>query len=480
MFYVIFSIALFLLVIIIGACNVLIKDKQTKEKINKVVIKVFTLSFLILTFLNLFLPDGFTISLSNDEALAANGEFQAILRWMNALSFMVIPISVYKDNDYFNKIAIYFCLPVAIVNVIYYTNYLEFFTSTSGRGLYTIRFVTGAFKEFLIDETFRSIWFGAICLTQLGSLLLIAYRSYKCVFFNNAKQVGNFFLILLGLILLALPIYTPQYLIGYTNHILDRFTYVHILWIISVIAIILILYLIFKDKSYEDKYLLVIAMSLSLLHQFSMMYNVSAELTCFKFPLQLCNLASYLMLFTLLTKNNKLFNFTLIINVVGAVIAMVVLDVDGNGVGYLWNVHYIVEHSNVIIIPLVCLVLKIFDPLTKKAVKDVIIGFSIYFVSVFAIGTIFNGIYNYTGNDYFKCNFLFMFIQEDSAEILAFVGPIFDIKIKLGIFTIYPILQGLVYVVFTAICVGTFFVIYSLTHLKVTNNNKNVIKHKHI
>ena len=86
-------------------------------------------------------------------------------------------------------------------------------------------------------------------------------------------------------------------------------------------------------------------MSLSLLHQFSMMYNVSAELTCFKFPLQLCNLASYLMLFTLLTKNNKLFNFTLIINVVGAVIAMVVLDVDGNGVGYLWNVHYIVEHS---------------------------------------------------------------------------------------------------------------------------------------
>ena len=222
MFYVIFSIALFLLVVIIGACNVLIKDKQTKEKINKVVIKVFTLSFLILTFLNLFLPDGFTISLSNDETLAANGEFQAILRWMNALSFMVIPISVYKDNDYFNKIAIYFCLPVAIVNVIYYTNYLEFFTSTSGRGLYTIRFVTGAFKEFLIDETFRSIWFGAICLTQLGSLLLIAYRSYKCVFFNNAKQVGNFFLILLGLILLALPIYTPQYLIGYTSQNLCR------------------------------------------------------------------------------------------------------------------------------------------------------------------------------------------------------------------------------------------------------------------
>ena len=32
MFYVIFSIALFLLVVIIGACNVLIKDKQTKEK----------------------------------------------------------------------------------------------------------------------------------------------------------------------------------------------------------------------------------------------------------------------------------------------------------------------------------------------------------------------------------------------------------------------------------------------------------------
>ena len=50
---------------------------------------------------------------------------------------MVIPISVYKDNDYFNKIAIYFCLPIAIVNVIYYTNYLEFFTSTSGKICFT-------------------------------------------------------------------------------------------------------------------------------------------------------------------------------------------------------------------------------------------------------------------------------------------------------------------------------------------------------
>lgn len=176
-----------------------------------------------------------------------------------------------------------------------------------------------------------------------------------------------------------------------------------------------------------------------------------------KFPLQLCNIGSYLLLILLILKSEKLFHFALIVNVVGALVAMIVLDVENKGIGYFWNVHYILEHSKLITVPILCLLLKEFQPLRINDVKHFLIGFAIYFSIAWVLGTLCNGIYQQTDNDYFKNNFLFMFDKSAAEGLLPWVGTLFDIQWNIGPFTIYPIVQTLVFIVFNAMCMLGFF-----------------------
>jgi hypothetical protein len=82
-----------------------------------------------------------------------------------------------------------------------------------------------------------------------------------------------------------------------------------------------------------------------------------------------------------------------------------------------------------------------------------------YFAFVLIIGGIFTGLKDTTGNDYWNCNYLYMFNKAESMKILGFVGPLFDANIKLfGFFTL-NLAQPAIYAVFTAICTGAFFLI---------------------
>ena len=105
-----------------------------------------------------------------------------------------------------------------------------------------------------------------------------------------------------------------------------------------------------------------------------------------------------------------------------------------------------------------------FPKLKNKHVLDFIVGFSIYFGFVHFVGSIFTGIKELGGPnaDYWNCNYLFMFNKEETAKIVGFVAPLFDIKIKLFDFYTISLVQLLVYVVFLAICVGVFFLMRAL------------------
>ena len=154
----------------------------------------------------------------------------------------------------------------------------------------------------------------------------------------------------------------------------------------------------------------------------------------------------------------------LVINTVGAIIAMVMCDTTPFGVAYVMNVHYILEHTVVILAPILCVTLGLFPKLKNKHVLDFIVGFSIYFGFVHFVGSIFTGIKELGGPnaDYWNCNYLFMFNKEETAKIVGFVAPLFDIKIKLFDFYTISLVQLLVYVVFLAICVGVFFLMRAL------------------
>lgn len=464
-FYLIFALS-FILATFLSLWFARRKGTDLLDKI----IKISTVAFIVFSLVDDFLPDLFMCAHSADflETMGSTG-FHALVRWFSLVCFVVLPIAVYRKNKYFERIASFFCLPAAIVKVICFYQYIEYFTANSNSGLQTVRIIPQEFKDLLVNEGFRSVFFGLTCLCQLTALVLLTYRNRKNLAVKK-NEVVNLILIFIGVTYISLPIYVPQHLFGLSDMLISRFSLIHIIWMVGIVAIIAALYFIFKNKSYEARYLLVLALSWALMMQFNQMFTASSELNVMKLPLQLCNLGSYLALAMLLTKNEKIYHFALVVNVVGAVIAIVILDInkDFAHITNLWTVHYIAEHTKVLVVPILCLLLKIFKPIDLKSIKHFSIGFTVYYLFVFLLGTVSNGLYRMCeGKDiqnFFYANHLFMFDKEIAGNLVGFTDPLFEnCVIKLGAFEIYPLVQVLVYIVFMAICLGVYFMIYLLS-----------------
>ena len=436
-------------------------------------------------FVNLFLPDAFAMRTFDTISLYVGGEniWFAILRWCNDVAFVVLPVAVFYKNKIFNRITAFFLLAVCILNVSAYSKYMEFYTSTSGVGIMALRFFSESTKAFFINPIFRSIYFGISNYLELMVIVFVTLNSFKDLKFEmNVKSIltglGVFLLVFLSI----MPIYVPQYLFkGYSMTTEDVFTTFkmgkpfHIAWMIFVIIEGIALTLLFKKKSYNTRFIVVLVLALSLIMQYHEMFTAIGEITAHRMPFQLCNMAGFFILLTLLTKNEKIYHFTLVINSVGAIIAMVMCDTTPYGVSYIMNIHYITEHTNVILVPILCATLGIFSPLKNKDVKHFIIGFTLYFLFILLIGGIFTGLKETSveNSDYWNCNYLFMFNRAETVNIVGFVGPLFDIKYTLFNFFTLSLVQLVVYVAFLSICTGAFFLMKYLLSLKTTSISDN-------
>lgn len=466
-FYIIFTI------ILLAAIYFSIRffGKGEKPEQLEKFIKVLTVAFITLSMLHLFLPDLFVSPIGDSALEMPGGRPLAIIRWLNAICFTVLPIAIYQKNKYFEKIASFVCLPVAIINVAFYSQYMYYFTKvpSPGGGLHTLAFATPEFKAFLLNEGFRAVLFGLTCLSQILALVLLTHKN-KTTLSIAKNEIKNFILILLGVAYISLPVYVAQFFFGHVDIEMQRFTIPHIIWMIAIPIIIVALYFIFRNKSYEARYLLVLSLSWALMYQFTQMFSGAAELNVMKLPLQLCNLGSYLALIMLAKKSEKIYHFTLIVNVVGALIAIVILDImkKDSALTHFFVIHYVVEHTKVFIIPILCLILNIFKPLTIKSLKHFSVGFTAYWFFILVLGTVSNGLKRMPQfskiNTFFTANHLFMFDKDTARGLLGFTDPLFENGvIKLGYFEIYPLVQIMVYVAFMAICIGVFFLIYALT-----------------
>lgn len=467
MFYLIFTICLAL-----GIFLSIYLTKKSGQKIHlERIIKVSAIVYIALSMLHCFLPDLFVSPIGDPALEMPLGRVGAILRWLNAICFTVLPIAVFQKNKYFEKIASFICLPVALVNVGFYSHYMYYFTKmpAPGGGFNTLAFATEEFKALLLDVTFRSFEFGLTCLAQILALVLLTYKNREKLKVVKA-EIGNFILILLGVTYLSVPVFVPQFFFGHIDIEMQRFTVPHLIWIAAIPVIIVALYFIFRKKSEEVRYLLVLSMSWALMYQFTYMFSGAAELNIMKLPLQLCNLGSYLALIMLAKKNEKIYHFTLIVNVVGALVAIIILDIQkkDSSLTHFFVIHYIVEHTKVLVIPILCLILKVFKPLTLKSLKHFSIGFTAYWFFILVLGTVSNGLKRMPElskiSSFFTANHLFMFQKDTARDLVGFTDPLFENGvIKFGHFELYPLVQILIYIVFMAICIGVFFLIYALT-----------------
>lgn len=433
------------------------KDNEKFDKAMNKTLKVLVCIYCSLQLLSILLPDSFAISLSKEAAGSGLMQGMAVLRWFASVAFVALPIAVFYKNRTIRNIAIYFCMAVSIAQIACYGDYIAEFTGAAGRGVNSLP-VSDGFKQFMLNPTFRGIWFGMIMVLQMVIPVVLAIQEKHVFNVKDGKEWGYFFLCLPFVIISVIPTYVPQYLFGYSDVAFNRYSWLHFAWVAFIIIEIVALYFIFRKKSKDDKMVMLFVLALSLMMQYNSLFGI-ISLNIKRLPLQLCNIGAYLVLISLITKNKKIFNFTVIINVVGVILAVVMPDLEGKGFFYLYNMHFILEHTNVLVVPVLSLLLNIFPRLDKYALRDCIVGFTIYFVSVWALGTIFNSIALKTGNNFWSANYMFMFDVKAAKGMLPFTEALFNINFKIGYGTFYPVIFLIVYVVFAAICVGLYFTI---------------------
>ncbi len=432
-----------------------------KEKIMKILVVVF----MTLTFINILLPDEFVIGILKLPYRA--NVFETIIRWFNFVAFITLPIAVFFKRDTFKKISVYFCLPIVLIFAFMFPTIIKGYTSSLGTGIVDMRILPEVIATIMRNGVFRSVIFFGMVLSEIAVIVLMLVDDLKFLKFNKA-DIKSFGFLLPCLILSIIPIYAPEELFNtHTDLIFLRFSWMHILWIIGLILEAVILCLIFRKRSEEDRYILVLILSLCLLIQYNQLFSSLGELTIERLPFMLCNVAAIVTVISIAFKNKGIYLFNILINVVGGIIALIVLDVETpNGImGILSkdNMHYIFEHNNVILIPILCLVLRVFTPFEKKDYKTFITYFTIYFLFVFVVGTIFNSLGKMNNEvEYYYCNYMYLFDKETAAALIPFTAGLFDINFEIGYATFYPIVQPAIYLLFVGLGTGMFFLLKKL------------------
>jgi uncharacterized membrane protein YwaF len=215
-----------------------------------------------------------------------------------------------------------------------------------------------------------------------------------------------------------------------------------------------LLYRLFRFRSMEDRYNLCLFLTLALFFHYNSLYLMGFNLP--RLPIQLCNLAAFFYIIAIPLKLRKFFEFCFIVNITGTLIAIISPDFATTGLGF-WNLHYIYEHSLVLMVPVLAMGLRVFPRLTRRSLKYMVIGFCCYFVFCVVGGGLLNIFSDFTGAE---VNYFFMFDLDKAKSFADFISFVEIFPVTIRAFTFHPILMLFIFLGFQVLCLA----FYRLTH----------------
>lgn len=398
------------------------------EKINPdLVLKIFAVGLCLLGIIRYFLSDSFVETVKPME-----DPLQSILRWGYHIGYAVLPMSVFFDSRLFRNIATYFSLPISILAAILYDDTFAYFTAKGAGGEY-------------INVHIRHILYTLELILAIIIPVLMKLTFKHKISMKTPREI----LMLLGItpliMIQMMPSYIPKTLVNNMGLSAKMFGNLHFIWIGALIVEIVVLHFVFRKRSQKDKFTFLSFMVIA-----QVMHTLSPFLRGFTYsrlPLQLCNIAAFFYLYIIITRDKRMFDFGYVANLVGAAIAITLFTFDVGAVSF-WPMHYIYEHSFVVMFPVLGITLGVFPRLDKSAFKNMMRVFVVYFAFVFIFGTIINGI---DGKPGYSVNHFYMFSPEVAVDYIPFAGFTGLVHWQFGEFEIYPILVVTVFVLFTAL-----------------------------
>ncbi len=416
--------------------------KKFVDKNANTIFKCLSLVLAVVFFVRYFAVDGSL--LDGVLNLTTNNPFLspflcflvAISVWLEIASVVVLTLYSFFKFDILKNYAKTFCLFALILNIALLPQVVYSYTGSYNWSL------CGIFMEIEI----------AI------SLAMSVYLFCKNGFFKIPKKQLMEMLIALPIVLLATM---PPFILGDFFGIVGAynvksFHMYHRFYLYFAFIVLFALYLLLKRKDKEYCRMALLFISLGTLISYCFHYDFSLFVTPWDWPLHLCNTAMFIVPLCLIFRMKRLFYFSLFINVLGAFLAMLIPNFnDINGAFSTIVVKFWINHIVAFVMPLLIVLLRVYERPKLKQFYYSIMGFGGYFLFVMIVNAWFS---NYLVTvDYFFINSDFVASKLGYwAESLRNI--IWGIQVGNVTLIIYPLYQFLYFLVYILMGLGCWFI----------------------
>ena len=424
----------------LGLFHILKKYENKRE----LIIKIVALSLSFVMFIRYMLGESVISHVRGLNMYSPFGDnvfitaLTLIIGWFSYVGMLMLALyPFFKVNNIKNVIK-FLALPTFILDFIFFKQYA---ISISG---------INAFNGFDLRVFLLSL---EVVISLSLTISVFVRKDYFKVEKNELKTL---MITILPILLAVIPAHMIQSLFGFAKSdilILEDLTFEHRIMLYGSIAVPIILYFIFKNKSYEIRRFSMVYLSVATLWTFMYRFNFIELMNPLDWPLHLCNTAMYIIPICLIFKLDKVFYFTLFINVMGAFIAMAMPNTDAINILQTSSIMYWINHYCAFFMPVLLIALRLFErPKLKQWIYSMV-AFTIYFIFILIINAWFS---NYGSVDYFFVNS--DFITDKLGDWAAKTRDIlWVIKINDLTLVFYPVYQLLFYLVYSVISLAIWF-----------------------
>ena len=273
----------------------------------------------------------------------------------------------------------------------------------------------------------------------------------------NLKKILLTAAIFVGMVAISMPHWAPQALFGLGSDaiLIEDFTLTHRLFLYGAVVFALAIHFLFARCEYEQRRFALLYISMATMISFCYNYDFSVFVNLHQWPLHLCNTAMFIIPLVLIFKMEKLYYFTIFINVLGAFFAMIMPNTDKANWLSASSMQFWSNHYMAMLLPLLLMSLKIFArPKMKQFVYSLIAFFGYYALVLFM-----NAWLTAEGH---SVDFFFInsdFIAEKLGEWAENLRKItFEFQLGGRTLLIYPVYQSLYFVVYIVLSFAMWFV----------------------
>ncbi len=465
-----------LILVLLGVLLILLSHKSKSDKTIVRVLRIVSLLLFAVCFFRMIkTKDVFdavsALDVTKVKELGAmtsgDGLVFVILRWLTMYSLLFCLLAPWFRNirTVDNMIAL-FTPVIVVLNIIFLDLTFTCYLGVNG------------FAWTDINSVIRVVEF----IAELGIMGgMSVYYLYEKITKKDWDHLGKQLLYLLLIIVLysifTLPESTLTNLFGpatflkkiglggkkdYDYYVMKTFDVGNRLMLYSMVPIMFGMYIFLRNKRYEIRHFAVTSLALGVLLSFCYAYPLKFNVT--SLPLHLCNAGVVMIFFAFAFRNKPLYYFNFLVNVIGAFVALVSCNSNGDFISAI-GIHYYFSHYWLVILPCIAMALKVFPRPNLKMVKGAVLVFTIYFLAMCVINPWFNNYalsadyiekgenpridYFYLMSDFLTDKFSYDDIKDNYAYAL---------KYKNLTFWVYPVFWAAVYAVYTAAIFGIWYV----------------------